>query len=263
MKYTIVLILLLLTEVNIFAQKSVTGLVLYGHKQSLGLGAPVGIDYTASLAFNGYQSTYTCKKDSLEGGHVNEFVQSRNKDVISLSQKITNKRGFVYFHDRDKNLAKSRDIGFMYVKEEIPTINWKISKEIKNIGKFTCTKATGEFRGREYTAWFTTQIPVSFGPWKLQGLPGLILEAYDTNKEVYFYFKSIEYPYSKKLYIQIPNPKLENKQWITLDEFKKQTIKSFNKGVENFRMASEQNSISVIDNLKPLMKDAYLEVFNE
>lgn len=266
MKYIITIFFM--AQITCFAQIQVNGLVQYGHKQSLGLGAPVGIDYNAVLKFNRYQSAYICKKDSLEGGHVNKFVQSRNKDVISVSQKITNKIGFIYHFDKEKNIAKSRDIGFMYVKEEIPKINWELTNETKEIGNFSCRKAVGHFRGREYTAWYTRDIPVPYGPWKLQGLPGLILEAYDTNKEVYFYFKSIEYPYNtssihKITFIEIPDPSVENKQWITFADFKRKTVESFKRGVENFRMISEQKNITVLEDKKPLMKNAYLEVFKD
>ena len=40
-----------------------------------------------------------------------------------------------------------------------------------------CNLATTKFRGREWKVWFTEEIPVSLGPWKLGGLPGLILKA--------------------------------------------------------------------------------------
>ena len=46
--------------------------------------------------------------------------------------------------------------------------------------------ATSDFRGRRWTAWFATDIPVSDGPWKLGGLPGLILEAYDKGHQYTF-----------------------------------------------------------------------------
>lgn len=56
---------------------------------------------------------------------------------------------------------------------------WDIKNEMKNIGGFECQQATTFFRGRNYTAWFTHEIPVDFGPMKFGGLPGLILEIYD------------------------------------------------------------------------------------
>lgn len=62
------------------------------------------------------------------------------------------------------------------VKDNYPEINWTVSKEIKSILGYTCIKATGTYRGREWAAWFTPEIALPYGPWKLHGLPGLILE---------------------------------------------------------------------------------------
>ena len=67
---------------------------------------------------------------------------------------------------------------FLY-EEEMPSMNWEILDETKEIEGYACQKAVTDFRGRRWTAWFSPEIPVSEGPWKLQGLPGLILEAYD------------------------------------------------------------------------------------
>jgi len=51
---------------------------------------------------------------------------------------------------------------------------------VKQIAGYPCQLGYCHFRGRTWKAWFTTDIPVSNGPWKLAGLPGLILEAYDS-----------------------------------------------------------------------------------
>jgi GLPGLI family protein len=83
-----------------------------------------------------------------------------------------------------------------YISQEpkMPKQSWAIQNEFKTIGKFKCQKAIAKFRGRNYTAWFTAQIPLNDGPWKLHGLPGLILEAADDTGEVKFLFSSIDYP---------------------------------------------------------------------
>jgi GLPGLI family protein len=78
------------------------------------------------------------------------------------------------------------------VSENLPAINWSIASDTKEIQGISCQKATGRFKGRDYTVWFSSQIPYSNGPWKLGGLPGLILEAYDTNKEVVFTLTELE-----------------------------------------------------------------------
>ena len=65
--------------------------------------------------------------------------------------------------------------------EPIPRQSWNISFETQDILGYTCQKATCHFRGRDYVAWFAPDIPVRQGPWKLGGLPGLILKAHDTD----------------------------------------------------------------------------------
>lgn len=89
------------------------------------------------------------------------------------------------------------------VEEKIPAIHWNIGNETKEIHGVPCQKATGDYGGRNYEAWFCSQLPYNNGPWKLGGLPGLILEAYDTKKEVVFTFESFENS-NEKIIIAIP-----------------------------------------------------------
>jgi len=57
--------------------------------------------------------------------------------------------------------------------------NWKISTEKKQLETFNVQKATTDFAGRSWTAWFTTEVPIQDGPYKFSGLPGLIVQMED------------------------------------------------------------------------------------
>ena len=71
-------------------------------------------------------------------------------------------------------------------EEDAPELEWEITGEHGTVASFDCQKAECDFRGRRWEAWFTTEIPVGEGPWKLRGLPGLILYARDTTGQYSF-----------------------------------------------------------------------------
>lgn len=78
------------------------------------------------------------------------------------------------------------------IEGPMPVVNWKISTDTATFGGLHCQKATGHFRGRDYIVWFCPDLPVHTGPWKLNGLPGVIVDAHDTKNEVIFKFDGVE-----------------------------------------------------------------------
>lgn len=77
-------------------------------------------------------------------------------------------------------------------KETYISQDWKIMDSTKLIIGYPCQLAKTEFRGRIYHAWFTPDIPICEGPWKFTGLPGLIMEVYDRNKDYWFLISGIK-----------------------------------------------------------------------
>jgi GLPGLI family protein len=71
--------------------------------------------------------------------------------------------------------------------EEVNAVpEWVLTEDTATILSYPCRKATCSFRGRNYSVWYTADIPRSEGPWKLHGLPGLILRAEDDRGEYAF-----------------------------------------------------------------------------
>ena len=60
--------------------------------------------------------------------------------------------------------------------EQLEPQDWHFSSDTLTVLDYVCQKATTSFRGRDYEAWFSPEIPIKEGPWKLYGLPGLILK---------------------------------------------------------------------------------------
>ncbi len=75
-------------------------------------------------------------------------------------------------------------------KEDTPSFEWEILTDTSRIINQVCQKAVCKFKGREYEAWFAQEINVSEGPWKFNGLPGLILKIKDSRND--YAFEAIE-----------------------------------------------------------------------
>ncbi len=72
------------------------------------------------------------------------------------------------------------------IEEAIIKPNWVLTKEKKNIDKYTCYKATLQKQDTFVEAWYTREIKISEGPMGYWGLPGLILELKEGKKQVEF-----------------------------------------------------------------------------
>lgn len=66
--------------------------------------------------------------------------------------------------------------------EPCPPQQWILHNDTMTVLEHSCQKATCHWRGRDFVAWFAKDIPIRRGPWKFNGLPGLILKLYDTDR---------------------------------------------------------------------------------
>ena len=110
--------------------------------------------------------------------------------------------GKVFLFDDAPNAYPGGNIKYFKLMENIPSQNWQILNDTATILGYTCMKATSFFRGRIYNAWFTLDIPINDGPWKLYGLPGLILKVEENNQV--FIFEAIGIQKTKNEIIHFP-----------------------------------------------------------
>lgn len=155
--------------------------------------------FKANLYFNNEKAAFIYNETQ---GDVENLNDEENIE-INLVIKDTIKHKIYTIREKNILLEKQKNIltkeNFYYAKENTPSIKWTITAKTKKIGEFNCNHAFTEFRGRSYEVWFTTQIPTTFGPWKFHGLPGLIVKVVDSNSEVEFLLKKVNYNIKHKI----------------------------------------------------------------
>lgn len=121
----------------------------------------------------------------------NKVIEEDNDIKVIINNK--NKR-FNYADYNNNKLLSTESIIYdeFNVTESIPVFEWKLLDSTKLIGNFECKLATTSFRGRNYFAWYTEKFPLKFGPWKFNGLPGLIVNIYDDTKRYNWIMNSVK-----------------------------------------------------------------------
>ena len=74
-------------------------------------------------------------------------------------------------------------------EEPLPQWDWTLTDSVKTVCGYTCHQAKAGLYGRTWTVWYCPELPLSYGPYVLGGLPGLILEAVDADG--FFHFTAV------------------------------------------------------------------------
>lgn len=119
------------------------------------------------------------KNDSIQKVKNSGFIFTYPKYAIMLIQK-KNDAFEHYFVEAPQ----------YYVQKSVDKQIWNMMPDKKKIGNYTVQKATTNFGGRSWTAWFAPDIPFFYGPYKFHGLPGLILAIEDSGQNFIFSFKA-------------------------------------------------------------------------
>ncbi len=168
----------------------------------------VTVEYSVGNNYGKQMTLIANPMKSLYFNTMSEYVDScestpegkaRLHEIQMKAWRIVQPDGTVTYDGRKLGLAPEKHI-FLYVDkdssqgeltvydykagglfrytEPMDEIVWEISEDsTKNVLGYECLMAVADYHGRTWKTWFTTEIPIQDGPWKLRGLPGLILQA--------------------------------------------------------------------------------------
>jgi GLPGLI family protein len=161
---------------------------------------------------------------------------------------------------------KHKKLGFTYrsevghgqkgydVKDSLHNFKWELLPDTATILKRKCMAAKTTFRGREYKVFYTPEIPVSDGPWKLGGLPGLILEAKTTDGYIEWHAIKLDLAYKEKY----TYPDLSKNTYLDWQAY----TEAYKKGLEEMIYKIRSNEAFKGKGGKMRYKKSSLEIFH-
>ncbi|WP_281988390.1 GLPGLI family protein [Aquimarina aggregata] len=258
-------LILVLFTITITAQDQYTGIVDYhfiiNNPDGTTFARPYKLYFNNQVSFH-IRNGWAERIDTIDDLNMTETT---GKVVERIDMQSDLPKDYVYTNLESKEFIFQEEIVkkmYTVTEDSIANIKWELSIDNKKIGKYNCQKAVGFFRGRTYTVWFTTEIPVSHGAWKLRGLPGLILEAKEDRAKFSFRVSRVNLNPDKKLI----EDKLKTPEIGKLSDMNKyrMAIKNRQKDFDAmYRASSSRRNIKFKENCDecPKAEDLSLEIF--
>jgi GLPGLI family protein len=110
--------------------------------------------------------------------NISKSLSGANSNILAQYYVFKN------YPQKEKMLFSAYSDHKFYKVEQPMQMRWILSVSKDTIiSGYTCQKATTSFAGRFYSAWYTTKIPIGDGPYKFNGLPGLIVKISDSKNQ--------------------------------------------------------------------------------
>lgn len=222
--------------------------VKYTHSVNLE-NSPGVIELNAFLTSNEkvsiYELDFANEANFIDEEDYSEGNDRESKTLIRIRSK-SNPVFFKVLDDKTINYIQRISMKPFLIEDSYTVFKWNIKDDYKNILGYKCQKAILNFRGRNYEAYFTLEIPFNAGPWKFSGLPGTILEIREENDVLNIIANKVVIS-NKKTAIDDPFSEQESISW---DEYIKEYKKKFDElnsyvGPEGTRVRIPKKNIEV------------------
>lgn len=116
---------------------------------------------------------------------IHEALKMNNRSLEVMIRSV--------FETGRREVTQAIHFDYHTYTEPMERIDWQIDDTVTETKSgYPCHPATATFLGRRWTAWYTPEVPTPAGPWKLWGLPGLIVEASEAEGLFAFSLSSFE-----------------------------------------------------------------------
>ena len=154
----------------------------------------IGEQYWGFLDWASYQTDSLQDALAVQGGSIGDYFNASQKmkrlngyEAEYLYPLVVNRQTGEY----TMQISAMAFTNTYQYQGQLPAMEWTLVDEEKKIEGIACSKAECHFGGRDWIAWYSLEYSLPFGPYLFGGLPGLIVEAYDTKNHFSFKLSGI------------------------------------------------------------------------